>query len=156
MAEPRLLCRAKALYPYTAKDTSSLTFERGDIIDVLCQLPSGWWDGLLRNGVRGWFPSNYVQIVELYTHDIPGSSYSSPSFPPGATMPFGDFDAHRQNDSDSYQTPTLQNTNTARLFDDQVGSNSSFTHGNNRAERIHDEFLPAISNGKSTMVLLPI
>jgi son of sevenless-like protein len=45
-AEPRLLCRARALYPYTANDGSNLSFEQGDIIEVLAQLPSGWWDGL--------------------------------------------------------------------------------------------------------------
>lgn len=28
-------------------------------------LPSGWWDGIICDGaaVRGWFPSNYVQII---------------------------------------------------------------------------------------------
>ncbi|CAO3592119.1 unnamed protein product [Absidia cylindrospora] len=44
-SEPRLLGRAKALYPYTSNDGSSLSFKQGDMIDVLAQLPSGWWDG---------------------------------------------------------------------------------------------------------------
>ncbi|KAI8328905.1 hypothetical protein BC941DRAFT_215520 [Chlamydoabsidia padenii] len=67
-AEPRLLCRAKALYPYTVNDGSSLHFERGDTIEVLAQLPSGWWDGLC-GGKRGWFPSNYVEIIQHYLND---------------------------------------------------------------------------------------
>lgn len=46
IGESRLLCQAKALYPYTSNDDSSVSFEQGDIIDVLAQLPSGWWDGL--------------------------------------------------------------------------------------------------------------
>ncbi|ORX58876.1 ras GEF [Hesseltinella vesiculosa] len=60
---PRLVCRVRALYAYTAQDGSSLSFKNGDIIDVLAQLPSGWWDGLC-NGTRGWFPSNYTQVIE--------------------------------------------------------------------------------------------
>ncbi|KAI5835257.1 SH3-domain-containing protein, partial [Schizophyllum commune Tattone D] len=49
----------KALYDYEAQDPSALSFKRGDIIEVLTQQPSGWWDGLLGDE-RGWFPSNYV------------------------------------------------------------------------------------------------
>ncbi|RIA92760.1 ras guanine nucleotide exchange factor domain-containing protein [Glomus cerebriforme] len=49
----------KALYDFDSKDTSSLSFKKNDIIQVLTQLESGWWDGLC-NGERGWFPSNYV------------------------------------------------------------------------------------------------
>ena len=52
----------RALYDYRSTDSSSLSFVRGDIIEVLTQLESGWWDGLL-NDERGWFPSNYVQPI---------------------------------------------------------------------------------------------
>ncbi|KAL9553698.1 hypothetical protein MBANPS3_003175 [Mucor bainieri] len=65
MASPSLLCRVQALYPFESKDPSSLRFEEGDYIDVLAKLPSGWWDGWC-NGNRGWFPSNYVRIIEDY------------------------------------------------------------------------------------------
>ncbi|THV03833.1 ras GEF [Dendrothele bispora CBS 962.96] len=57
---PSLFCRA--LYDYEAQDASALSFRRGDIIEVLTQQPSGWWDGLLGDE-RGWFPSNYVTII---------------------------------------------------------------------------------------------
>lgn len=53
----------RALYDFTSADSSSLTFEAGAIIEVLTQLESGWWDGLLGNDVRGWFPSNYVEPI---------------------------------------------------------------------------------------------
>lgn len=53
----------RALYDFTSEDASSLSFERGALIEVLTQLESGWWDGLLGNDVRGWFPSNYVEII---------------------------------------------------------------------------------------------
>lgn len=57
---PSLFCRA--LYDYDAQDASALSFKRGDIIEVLTQQASGWWDGLLGEE-RGWFPSNYVTII---------------------------------------------------------------------------------------------
>lgn len=55
-----VFCRA--LYDYESRDASSLSFRKGDVIEVLTQLDSGWWDGLL-NDERGWFPSNYVAPV---------------------------------------------------------------------------------------------
>ncbi|CAO1634614.1 unnamed protein product [Parajaminaea phylloscopi] len=58
----------RALYDYTAPDDSSLSFVQGDVIEVLTQLQSGWWDGLLGDR-RGWFPSNFVEVIdddELY------------------------------------------------------------------------------------------
>lgn len=52
----------EALFPFVGTDASSLSFERGDVIQVLNRLPSGWWDGLL-DAERGWFPSNYVRRI---------------------------------------------------------------------------------------------
>ncbi|KIW03734.1 uncharacterized protein PV09_05041 [Verruconis gallopava] len=54
----------RALYNYDADDPTSLSFRQGDIIQVITQLESGWWDGFI-NGVRGWFPSNYCQLINL-------------------------------------------------------------------------------------------
>lgn len=52
----------RALFDFQGSDASSLSFRRGDIIEVLNTLESGWWDGLL-DDERGWFPSNYVQAI---------------------------------------------------------------------------------------------
>ncbi|KKZ64626.1 hypothetical protein EMCG_09455 [[Emmonsia] crescens] len=52
----------RALYNYTADDHTSLSFRQGDIIQVLNQLDTGWWDGVMGD-VRGWFPSNYCAVV---------------------------------------------------------------------------------------------
>ena len=52
----------RALYDYEADDRTSLSFKQGDIIQVITQLESGWWDGII-NDVRGWFPSNYCAVV---------------------------------------------------------------------------------------------
>ncbi|KAL2886217.1 Cell division control protein 25 [Ceratocystis lukuohia] len=62
----------RALYNYEADDRTSLSFHEGDIIQVITQLESGWWDGVM-NGVRGWFPSNYCQIIES-PDEIPDST----------------------------------------------------------------------------------
>jgi son of sevenless len=60
-------CRAK--YDYQSADDASLSFHRGDIIEVLTRLETGWWDGLLGEE-RGWFPSNYVDIITDEEADI--------------------------------------------------------------------------------------
>ncbi|KAG0700439.1 ras guanine nucleotide exchange factor domain-containing protein [Suillus ampliporus] len=52
----------RALYDYQTQDASSLSFHKNEIIEVLTQLESGWWDGLLGDE-RGWFPSNYVAVI---------------------------------------------------------------------------------------------
>ena len=52
----------RALYDYDADDQTSLSFQQGDVIQVLTQLESGWWDGIM-HGQRGWFPSNYCEWV---------------------------------------------------------------------------------------------
>lgn len=94
MSKIPILCRVQARYPYKSNDPSSLNFDQGDFIEVLTKLKSGWWDGwyvilsknlgfvciltcsfflffwyLRCNGTRGWFPSNYVQVVEEYDHE---------------------------------------------------------------------------------------
>ena len=52
----------RAMYDYDADDHTSLSFRRGDIIQVLNQLETGWWDGVM-DDVRGWFPSNYCTPI---------------------------------------------------------------------------------------------
>ena len=68
----------RALYDYQTNDSSSLSFNKGDIIEVLTRLESGWWDGLL-NDERGWFPSNYVTVISDQEAEaaLNGSEYPS-------------------------------------------------------------------------------
>lgn len=68
---PKIICRVKALYAFSSTEKSSLSFEKGEFIEVLSQLDSGWWDGWCK-GNRGWFPSNYVQIVQINPHSVQG------------------------------------------------------------------------------------
>lgn len=44
----------RALYTYDGSSTGSLSFNQGDILEVGDTLESGWWDGQLIDGPRGW------------------------------------------------------------------------------------------------------
>nr|CAD7429672.1 unnamed protein product [Timema monikensis] len=55
--------QAQALYTWSARRGTHLSFNKGDIITVKEQQEL-WWFGEL-NGAQGWFPSNYVQVVAL-------------------------------------------------------------------------------------------
>lgn len=66
----------RALYDYEADDRTSLSFHEGDVIEVITQLESGWWDGVI-NGVRGWFPSNYCQVIANPDEALDGPQSSS-------------------------------------------------------------------------------
>lgn len=61
--EPPPALFVRAMYDYDADDHTSLSFRRGDIIQVLNQLETGWWDGVINNRIRGWFPSNYCAVI---------------------------------------------------------------------------------------------
>jgi hypothetical protein len=62
----------KVLYDYDADEKTSLSLRQGDIIQVITQLESGWWEGVL-NDVCGWFPSNYCVVVQT-----PPEEYRTP------------------------------------------------------------------------------
>lgn len=92
-----LFCRA--LYNYEAQDSSALSFRQDDIIEVLSQQPTGWWDGLLGED-RGWFPSNYVEII---TDEEAEAAFAGSEMGPGtdfATTP-GDTDNSMVNMSEA-------------------------------------------------------
>lgn len=55
----------RVFYDYEVDDRMSLSFYEGDIIQVIIWFESGWWDGVI-NGVRGWFFSNYCQIIDEF------------------------------------------------------------------------------------------
>ncbi|KAF9998234.1 hypothetical protein BGZ79_008086 [Entomortierella chlamydospora] len=58
----------RALYPFRSEDSTSLSFQKDELIQVLTQLESGWWYGYC-HGERGWFPSNYVEIIAQEDYD---------------------------------------------------------------------------------------
>ena len=50
----------RGTFDYEASDEGELGFHIGDIITVLSQDESGWWQGEL-NGAKGWFPANFTE-----------------------------------------------------------------------------------------------
>ncbi|XP_052558655.1 unconventional myosin-If isoform X1 [Tympanuchus pallidicinctus] len=54
--------RCRALYQYVGQDVDELSFNVGDVIDILLEDISGWWKGRL-HGREGLFPGNYVQKI---------------------------------------------------------------------------------------------
>ncbi|XP_059157051.1 unconventional myosin-Ie-like isoform X2 [Physella acuta] len=56
------LPQCRCLYAYDAQDTDELSFNEGDIIDIISEDASGWWKGKVR-GQEGLFPENYVQKI---------------------------------------------------------------------------------------------
>eukprot|EP00045_Choanoeca_perplexa_P000671 m.15423 g.15423 ORF g.15423 m.15423 type:complete len:783 (+) comp10462_c0_seq1:26-2374(+) len=55
--------RARARFPYVARNPDELTFDRGAelIITSTDEADPGWWRGRLATGEEGIFPSNFVQ-----------------------------------------------------------------------------------------------
>ncbi|XP_030047424.1 E3 ubiquitin-protein ligase SH3RF1 [Microcaecilia unicolor] len=59
---PQLPC-AKALYNYEGKEPGDLKFSKGDVIILRRQVDENWYHGEI-NGVHGFFPTNFVQIIK--------------------------------------------------------------------------------------------
>jgi len=57
------LPKCKALYPYSASDSDELSFQEGEIIYIVSEDSSGWWNGKLITGKTGLFPSNYIEKI---------------------------------------------------------------------------------------------
>jgi son of sevenless-like protein len=112
-------------------DRTSLSFRQNDIIQVITQLESGWWDGKsiykldvkktdflgVINGVRGWFPSNYCAVVQRPSEDA-------------------DDDRQQSDVNDDHDTQSLGGT-------DYTNSDTESLSGN-------DTILPIERNGNSS------
>ena len=63
---------ARALHDFipVTGSTTCLSFEAGQVIRTLNKDGSGWWDGEL-DGKRGWFPSNYVEVISAGREHLP-------------------------------------------------------------------------------------
>ncbi|VDK72926.1 unnamed protein product [Litomosoides sigmodontis] len=55
--------RARALLDFRRQDEDELGFRKNDIITVICEKDEHCWVGEV-NGLRGWFPAKFVEIVD--------------------------------------------------------------------------------------------
>ncbi|GMH98304.1 hypothetical protein TrVE_jg6148 [Triparma verrucosa] len=56
-------CFATAQFPYTAEETTELSFKEGDVIEILDACDGDWWYGKIESR-EGYFPHTYVKAVE--------------------------------------------------------------------------------------------
>lgn len=61
---------AKALFKYDAKEHGDLSFKTGDMIFLRKQVDENWYVGEL-NGLHGFLPASYVQIITPLPTSIP-------------------------------------------------------------------------------------
>ncbi|CAJ0921100.1 unnamed protein product, partial [Mesorhabditis belari] len=55
--------RARALLDFARQDEDELGFRKNDIITIICEKNEDCWVGEV-NGLRGWFPAKFVEIVD--------------------------------------------------------------------------------------------
>jgi hypothetical protein len=101
--------KAKALFDYEGDPSKNiLGFKTGDVIDILQKNESGWWTGQL-NGTLGYFPSNFVQLIEN----------SPPQQVPPGRYSVAETDAGKARSGSTIEMPTNRNV------DQPAGSNAS-------------------------------
>lgn len=123
-----------ALYSYVSEKPYSLPLQKGDVINVISKLPSGWWDGVNAKGQRGWFPSNFTQPLP-----------KQPPPPPATTTTSQESMTSSSNDTGSSSVSSFP----PRLSDGLVPTNESidpFT----QSTPSHLGLSPAMNNGIMT------
>lgn len=54
----------RAIFDFKGENNDELCFKQGDIITLTRTPEGGWYEGTL-NDLTGWFPSNYVEPIDL-------------------------------------------------------------------------------------------
>ncbi|OQR69526.1 SH3 domain-containing RING finger protein 3-like [Tropilaelaps mercedesae] len=58
------ICCAKAIYPYESSNVSDLSFQKGDLINLIKRIDVNWYQGELKGKV-GYVPASYITVVTL-------------------------------------------------------------------------------------------
>ncbi|XP_067403816.1 growth arrest-specific protein 7 isoform X2 [Emydura macquarii macquarii] len=78
--------RCQTLYPFSGeRHRQGLRFAAGERLTLLQVPDGGWWEGQKEDGLRGWFPASYVQLLEKPRKVPPQSGEDSLNcpLPPG-------------------------------------------------------------------------
>ncbi|CAO3653052.1 unnamed protein product [Cunninghamella blakesleeana] len=60
----------KAIYPFQSAEEGEITFQKGDILEILEKDENGWWLAKFKNK-EGWVPSNYLEEYKPPTSSRP-------------------------------------------------------------------------------------
>ncbi|XP_053903765.1 growth arrest-specific protein 7 isoform X2 [Malaclemys terrapin pileata] len=78
--------RCQTLYPFSGeRHRQGLRFAAGELLTLLQVPDGGWWEGQKEDGLRGWFPASYVQLLEKprKVTPQPGEDSLNCPLPPG-------------------------------------------------------------------------
>lgn len=87
---------AKALYDFQGQPPHELSFKKGDLIGILSRTdpqtgqPAHWWRGKLQHSPVGFFPGNYVQLLDKKVELSSGQgtrALNAPGVPTAAVSP---------------------------------------------------------------------
>mmetsp|Transcript_40899 Transcript_40899/g.103010 ORF Transcript_40899/g.103010 Transcript_40899/m.103010 type:complete len:179 (+) Transcript_40899:116-652(+) len=85
-----VLRHAKALFAYRGTYEDELTFNEGDLLDILSfeSIEEGWYRARLASGKVGLVPGNYLSLLE---DDVEVTGKQRPrTLPPGSSSSIGD------------------------------------------------------------------
>lgn len=54
---------AVVLFDYNTQESDELTLKKGDVISKIQIREGGWWEGTIKDGRRGLFPGNFVEVI---------------------------------------------------------------------------------------------
>ncbi|XP_036428833.1 growth arrest-specific protein 7-like isoform X1 [Colossoma macropomum] len=122
----------KSLYAFSGEQhQQGLKFEAGEMIKIIQALPGGWWEGE-KDGVRGWFPSSYVQVVEksVSMNVLPGEEPSQSPLP---------------KDWKSYMSPQGRRYYVNTVSNETTWERPSSVPGTPKTSLRHKNSLPAVN-----------
>nr|CAG8501439.1 4968_t:CDS:10 [Entrophospora candida] len=136
----------RALYDFNSTDSSSLSFKKNDIIQVLTQSETGWWDGLC-GGKRGWFPSNYVALSDWILQHTPDGElfyYNTKTGDSSWDLPIDDgflSTSSPQQSFPEHDSPFLVNNsdNNSRRNSNDINGNSNSNNNNDLNNKDNDD-----------------
>ncbi|PIO59918.1 SH3 domain protein, partial [Teladorsagia circumcincta] len=66
----RSRCKAKAVYPFTARRSTELSLKMGELVTLRREIDENWLEGTNHLGEIGIFPRSYVRLLEDFSDDV--------------------------------------------------------------------------------------